>query len=211
MISRHNRLGFSICLGMALLSLGFANACRTGQPDAREELVRSLKGQDVNGYLFATKEEADRVTTTLTNPAIANPVKLDSSNSLVIGYASVKDKKTNATQILKAEIVRIDNGTRLRATDMNANRQVIDELFNPRLCPGQPVFNNLDECFDDFNCKVKPELECEANKSCKTLFFDVDCCLKDGTRLEALVIIKPTRLRCLIAFPFDVDTIRLSR
>src|SRR5437660_8222118 len=122
MISLHNRLASSFCLRMLIASFGLLSSCTANPPpnnppnnppDAREELVRSLKGADVNGYLFATKEEEDRVTTSLTNPALANPVKLDSNNSLVIGYASVKDKKANTTTTLKAEVVKIDNAMRL--------------------------------------------------------------------------------------------------
>ena len=211
MIALHNRPISSLCLVTALLSLSFVFSCKTNPPDAREQLVRSLQGADVNGYLFATKEEEDRVTTSLTNPALANPVKLDSNNSLVIGYASVKDKKANSTTTLKAEVVKIDNALRLHVTDIDGHKLVVDEIFTPRVCPGEPVFGTLSECFDDFNCKVRPELQCEANRTCKSLLFDVDCCLKDGTRIEALMIIRPTARRCLFVFPFDVDTLVLAR
>ena len=212
MIALRNRPMSSLCLAMALLSLSFVFSCKTNPPDAREELVRSLKGADVNGYLFATKEEEDRITTSLTNPALGNPVKLDSNNSLVLGYASVKDKKTNATKTLKAEVVKIDNALKLHVTDIGTNQLVLDEVFVPRACPaGEPVFGTLTECFNDFNCKVRPELQCEANRTCRNLLFGLDCCLKDGTRIEALMIIRPTARRCLFVFPFDVDTLVLAR
>src|SRR2546423_15528414 len=130
MISLRNRLVSSLCLVMALLSLSFVFSCKTNPPpDAREELVRSLKGADVNGYLFATKEEEDRVTTSLTNPALGKPVKLDSNNSLVIGYASVQDKKANSTTTLKAEVVKIDKALRLHVTDIDGHKLVVDEVF----------------------------------------------------------------------------------
>ena len=220
MISLHNRLASSFCLGMLIASFGLVSSCTTNPPpnnppnnppDAREELARSLKGADVNGYLFATKEEDNQITTTLTNPTLRQPIKLDDSKPLVIGYASVKDKKTNAVKILKGEIVKSGGTISIHVTDQVTNGLLVNEIFQPRNCPsGGPLFPDLNACFDDFDCKVRPNLLCEANKDCKTRFFDLACCTPNG-EFHALIIVRPTRLRCLVAFPFDFDTLLLSQ
>jgi hypothetical protein len=207
---------------MLIASFGFVSSCTTNPPpdnppnnppDAREELVRSLKGADVNGYLFATKEESNQITTTLTNGALHQPVKLDSTKPFVIGYASVKDKKTNAVKTIKAEIVKSGSGTSLLVTDLGTNGPLVNQIFEPRSScptPGLPVFPNLDACFDDFECKIRPNLLCEANKDCKIRVIDLACCTPNG-EFHALIIVKPTKLRCLVAFPFDIDTVTLSQ
>lgn len=212
----------SFVLGIALLSLTFSLSCQppspgpntntnantnTSAPNPRDELIRSLKGANVDGYFFRTKEDNNQVITSLINNTLGSPVKLDSSNRLVIGYANVKDKKANTTKTLKAEIVKDGEGYSLRVEDIVAGGLVIDERFAPRLCPGVPVFDTFDQCIDDFNCKVLPELQCEANRTCKTIRTELRCCMRDGTEIHALILIVPTSIRCIVAFPFDIDTI----
>jgi hypothetical protein len=219
-----NRLGPPVCLGMVLLSFAVLPSCNPqpgtpggpkpptgtpspGKPDPREDLVKLLKGASVDGYFFATKEDADQSVATLTNPTLREPVKLDSTNRLVLQYANVKDKKANTTKTLKAEIVRGEGGYKLFVTDVVADRVIAEEAFAPRLCPGVPVFDTLDQCFEDFNCKVLPELQCEANKTCKNIRTELRCCMRDGTEIHALILIVPTSRRCIVAFPFDIDQV----
>jgi hypothetical protein len=213
MISLHNRVASSLCLGVLLLSLGFVSSCQPKSPDAREEFVRSLKGANVDGYLFATKEDDNQVTTSLTNGALRNPVKFDGAGSVVIGYASVKDKKTNATKTFKAEILKAGKNYTLQIADTGAGGATTKLDFpTAKPCdPPQPVFNTGQDCNDDFKCRVFPGLLREANRTCRVQLFDLLCCLKDGSAFEALMIIRPTELRCLIAFPFDIDTVFVSR
>lgn len=220
----HNRLALSVCFGMVLLSFAVLPSCNPqpgtpdgpkpptgtpspGKPDPREDLVKLLKGANVDGYFFATKEDADQSVATLTNPTLREPVKLDSNNRLVLQYANVKDKKANTTKTLKAEIVRGEGGYKLFITDVVADHVIAEEAFAPRLCPGVPVFDNFDECIADFNCKVLPELQCEANKTCKNIRTELRCCMRDGTELHVLILIVPNSRRCIVAFPFDINTV----
>lgn len=212
MISPHNRLVSSFCLVMVLLSLSFIYSCKTTPPDAREELVRSLKGADVTGYLLTMKEDDNQITTSLTNGALRNPVKFDSTNRLVIGYASVKDKKTNATRIFKAEIVKRDDKFTLQTADIGSDAATTTLPFpNPGVCDSEPIFNSSAECQADFDCKERPALLCEANRTCKPQLFHRLCCLKDGNITDAFGFINPTKLTCLVTFPFDIDTVVVSR
>jgi hypothetical protein len=207
MIFLPNRLASSFCLGMVLLFLN-PSSCR----DARDEIRRSLKGADVNGYFLATKEEDSQTIITLTNGAIRAPIKFDSANNLVLGYARVRDKQTKATKTLKAALVKSDNAFRLHVTDIATNEQVVNEIFVPRACPsGGPVFNNLTECTDDFSCKSLPQLQAEANRTCKAQYFHLECCFGDGTAVHVLYFITPTDRKCQTAFPFDIDTLEVIR
>jgi hypothetical protein len=178
--------------------------------DPKAELVRALKGANVDGFYFATKEDDNQLITSLTNGALRSPVKIEDGGTFVLGYANVKDKKANTTKTLAAEIVRSGAAYSLHLKDIVAGGLVLDERFAPRICPGVPVFNTLDECFDDFNCKVRPELLCEANRTCKNIYTEVQCCLRDGTRIHALVIIRPTARRCVAVFPLDVNEVLLN-
>lgn len=210
MTASRNRQAFTVCCALTLISLGGFSSCRPHPPGAREELVRSLKGANVEGFLFATKEEKNRITTSLTNGALEEPISLDGTGSVVLGYASVRDKATNALTTSKAEVVKAD-GLKLRVTDVFTGGVKLDEPFVPRACPaGEPVFNSLNECIGDFNCKLRPELQCEANRTCRMLLFDLACCLTDGTSPHVLFIVKPTSRLCLVAFPFDIDTLAQS-
>jgi hypothetical protein len=213
MIFLHDRVASSVCLGVVLLSTGLVSSCKPDTPDAREEFVRSLKGANVDGYSFARKEDDNQVTTSLTNGALRNPVKFDGTNTVVIGYAGVRDKKTNATKTFKAEILKADKNYTLQIADIGAGGATTKLDFpTPNVCaPPQPVFNTGQDCTDDFRCRVVPGLLREANRTCRVQLFDLLCCLKDGSAFEALMIVRPTELRCLIAFPFDIDTVLVSR
>jgi hypothetical protein len=226
MIFLRNRLTSSFWLGMVLLSLTFTFSCQptngptpnsnynantsTTAADPRAELVRSIKGANVDGFHFASREDDNQVITSLTNGALRSPVKIEDGGTFVLGYANVKDKKANTTKTLEAEIVRSGAAYSLHVKDIATGGLVLDERFAPRICPGVPVFNTLDECFDDFDCKVRPELLCEANRTCKNIYTEVQCCLRDGTRIHALVIIRPTARRCVAVFPLDVNEVLLN-
>lgn len=218
MIFQNNRLVSSICLGIVLLSLTVAYGCKTNPPeianapDPREELVRSLKGANVNGYLFAIKEEANQTTTSLTNGTLRDPIKLDGANSFVLGYASVKDKKANTTKTIKAEIIKTGKTLALHVTDIATHEFLVNQIYEPQTCPsGGPIFNNVNECSDDFDCKIRPNLLCEANRDCKMRTFDLSCCVPGGLEFHLLIVVRPTKLRCLGVFPFDIDTLTVSR
>ena len=226
MICLRNRLTSSFCLGMLLLASTLTFSCQptngptpnsnntantsTTPRDPKAELVSALKGANVDGFHFATKEDDNQLITSLTNGALRSPVKIEDGGTFVLGYANVKDKKANTTKTLAADIVRSGTAYSLHLKDIVAGGLVLDERFAPRICPGVPVFNTLDECFDDFNCKVRPELLCEANRTCKNIYTEVQCCLRDGTRIHALVIIRPTARRCVAVFPLDVNEVLLN-
>jgi len=179
--------------------------------DPRAEFVRSLKGANVDGFFFATKEDANQVITSLLNPTMREPVKIDEANPLVIGYAGITDKKTNTTKTYQAVIVKSDNIFRFHVKDVDlGGGLVVDERVLPRPCPGQTTFPNQEACMDEFNCKIKPELECEANRTCQRIVINFDCCFANGDSLHSIVQILPGDPKCNVAFPLDIGTLVLK-
>ena len=185
-------------------SLVLASSCKpTTGSDPREELVRSLKGANVEGFLFATEEDEEQVISTLTNPIVRDLIGISSGASgVVLRYASVKDKKANTATTYKTEIVRTNTELTLRATNVVTGEAVI-ELRHPAPKPatsgascGPPVFNSTKDCVNDFNCKEGANLLCVANRTCQPQFADIDCCLSNGQIVSIFLMIRPTSFIC---------------
>jgi hypothetical protein len=230
MISLHNRSFSAFCLAIALLSLSLVWSCQPAPPDSgnatpgstpgaktsdpREELVRSLKGANVDGFLFATEEQDNQVVTSLTNSAVRNLITLDKgATNLVLRYTSVKDKKANSTQTTKTEVVKTGNALALQVTDIATGQVVSKDAFPPpgSHVPTGPTFDTLEACIQDFNCTRRGALQCEADRTCKNQFAALTCCLKNGQCFSVHLIIRPTRLRCLVATFPDLEGLVLSQ
>lgn len=217
MISLRNRSNSAWCFAIVLLSLGLAGACKTITP--REQLVRSLKGANIEGYFLATREDDIEEVASLTNSALRNPIQLG-NDSLVLKYTSVKDKKANNTRIYKTEIVRKDAALTLLVTDVASGETVMKKEFPPAKsridaaggdCTKifEKSFNTPAECKRDFDldCRRGSFLLCEANRTCEPVVTELECCFKDGHATAALLIIWPTRRLCFTAFLPDEDLV----
>jgi len=179
-------------------------SCKTTKPDPREDLLRSLKGANVEGYHFATKEDDAQVIASLTNSAVRNLIKLDSgATNLVLRYTSVKDKNTNTSKIYKTEIVKTGTALTLQVTDIATGEVVTRQTF-PAPEPHKktdatgrpPTFDSLEDCIRDFDCTRRGALQCEANRTCEDQFAALTCCLNNGQCISVHLIIRPTRLKC---------------
>jgi hypothetical protein len=205
-MSLNNRSKSSFCLSIVLLALGLVCSCKTTMPDPREDLVRSLKGANVEGYHFATNEDETQVIASLTNSAVRNLIKLDSgATNLVLRYTGVKDKKTNSTRTYRTEIAKTGDTLTLLVTDIASNEVVSKNTF-PALeshsttdTTGRgPTFDSLEDCIKDFDCTRRGALQCEANRTCKDQFGALICCLNNGQCFSVHLIIRPTTLRCIL-------------
>ncbi len=220
MTYRHSRSESASCLAIVLLSLGLVCSCKTKMPDPREQLVRSLKGANVEGYNFATEEGETQAIASLTNSAVRNLIKLDSSaTNLVVRYTSAKDKKVNTTRTYKTEIVKAGTALTLVVTDMATGEVVTRKAF-PAPEPHKatdtagppPTFDSLEDCIRDFNCTRRGALQCEANRTCEDQFAALICCLKNGQCFSVHLIIRPTTLICrLRAVIPDLEGLVLSQ
>jgi hypothetical protein len=202
MISLSNRSPFR--LGMLLLSLGLVSSCKATMTDPREDLVSSLKGANVEGFNFVMSEDEGQVTASLTNKAVQGLVRLDSgSPNLVLRYTSVKDKTTNSKKTYKAEIVKTDGPPALLITDIASGEVLSRKAFPPPErddnnqigCP-PPFFGSLEDCIADFNCRRKPALQAEANRTCENQFAGLTCSISKDQCFSVHMVIVPNSFRC---------------
>jgi hypothetical protein len=206
MFSSHNRSKSPFCLAVVLLSLGLVCSCTTTTPDPREELLRALKGANVEGYYFATEEDETQMVASLTNSAVRNLIILDSGDTnLVLRYTGIKDKKTGTPKTYKTEAIKAGAELTLLVTDI-ATGEVVRRVAFPAPEPHTksdttgppPAFDSLEDCLRDFNCTRRGALQCEANRTCEDQFAALICCLSNGQCYSVHLIIKPTSLRCIL-------------
>jgi hypothetical protein len=206
MISLHNRLKSRFCSTIVLLFLGLVCSCVTMTPDPREELLRSLKGANVEGYYFATKDSDTQVIASLTNNAVRNFIKLDSDNTnVVLRYTSVKDKNLNSTRTYKTEITKTGTALTLLVTDITTSEVVTKQTFPaPELhkkadATGRLLtFDSLEDCIRDFDCAQSGAFQCDANRTCQPQLVALTCCLNNGQCFSVHLIIRPNTRRCLL-------------
>jgi hypothetical protein len=217
MIARRKR---NVLLTLLLLLVA---SCTARQTDPREELRRSLKGSDVNGYVFTFSEDDAGSTAAFTNPGWRNGLALDKANPhAVLRYTRVRDKKRGTTTTYRAEAVPSGQGVAVRVTDLDRNIILSEKAFVPvarfgSVCTEeQQTYPSLDACLADFNCACRAGLQCEANRRCETIFADIECCVigSTGTRQcrHPLMIITPNAPRCeVVGFLPDEGSLVLSR
>ena len=198
----------------AVLLVGLA--CSGGQPraDPRGDLIASLKGAEVGGYRFALQEGEAQTTTSLTNQVVDQPVTLGKGDTdLVLGYTRIEDRKTRTARTFKSEVVKKASSLALLVTDLGTN-QVVDQRPLPiagDACQSLPKFASLAACISQFDCASRPALQCEANRTCRTQFADVTCCLTNGTIFSVDLFINPNTRRCAIIGPIpDVNGLAVS-
>ncbi|HTG93852.1 MAG TPA: hypothetical protein VL866_14770, partial [Pyrinomonadaceae bacterium] len=167
------------------------------QSDPKAELTNALKGADVSQFDFERKEDDTQIVSSFTNRNLKNVVRLEpNTNNIVLKYTSVKDKGRNTTQVSKTELTRSDKTLAIVVTDFNTGAAISKDTFPPPGPHAGPTFDSLEACIDDFNCKHRGELLCEANRTCKDQFAALTCCLKNGQCFSVHLIIRPTRPLC---------------
>jgi hypothetical protein len=191
----------TVLLCIVLFALVLVCSCnRTTKPekaDPKADLAKSLKGANVTGFDFSTREDDATAITSFTNSAVRTLITLDKdANGVVLQYASVTDKKANTTRTYKTEVLRSGTALALQVSDLATNQVVSKDNFPTATPHDEPKFNTLEECLKDFDCKHRGELQCEANRTCKDQFAAVICCLTNGQCFSVHFIIRPTSLRC---------------
>ncbi len=196
--------GFAFLVPAVLLSCGLFGSCKPTPPaepkdDPKAELIGSLEGANVDGYLFAFSEEEGRTTSSLTNPAAKEVVRLDEGDpGVVLRYTRVEDRETGAATAYKSEVVRRDGSLALAVTNL-ATDDTDDTTFPDPGGTCEPVFPSLDACLEAFNCNDRGRFLCEANRTCDPQIVGLTCCVQRGTeitRVSVHLIITPTRRLC---------------
>lgn len=220
MSSLRNRTKFVLSFAVSLVLISMLWACdppKTEAPppptDAKTALINSLKGVNVDGYTFTTESDDNQEIAKLSNPAVKNQIKLArGTNNLVINYASIKDKKANTSRTVKTEVVRSGNDVSIVVTDL-ANGGVLTQDRFPTVNPGGETFPSLDACQADFDCKRRPALQAEANRTCKPQPAAQICCITGQQFCISIhYLIQPTRRICgLIGTIGDIDEVFVER
>ena len=214
MSTRNDRIERAFSLIGVLLSLGLIS-CRTTKPHPKEELMRSLEGANVKGYLFATKEDDRQAVASLTNSVVRNVVTLDSgAASLVLKYTRVEDKEKHSARTYRAEVAAADGSRTLQVTDVATSEVISKEAFpvpEPHGCGGRE-FDSVDACVKDFECTSRGAVQCEANRSCRARVVALKCRLRGGECISLHIIVPPTAFRCELAEVVpDVDGLVLRQ
>jgi hypothetical protein len=202
MIVKHIRTDIAVYVTVALVLLSLVWSCtKTTISDPKGDLLSSLKGQEVEGYLFSLNEDNAQTTSSLTNNALDSPVTLGKGDSsLVLRYTRVQDKKTNAINTYKSEVIKKDTSLTLLVTELGTNKVVEEKPFPAPgpTCQPPGQFDSLTDCINEFNCANKGPLLCEANRTCDPQFAALTCCLKNGQIFSVHLIIRPDRLICTL-------------
>ncbi len=190
----------------AVLLFAMAYACGQPASDPKRDLIASLKGAEVGGYLFAMQEDEARTTASLTNKLVDSPTPLgkDTTN-LILRYARVEDHTTKAARTYKSEILRTASSQTLLVTDLESGKVVEKDQRTLAPAPGSnvcgplKVFDTLAECAAYYECSTRGLLQCEANRTCQAQLGGLTCCLKNGDIVDFLLIESPDTGRCLLA------------
>jgi hypothetical protein len=110
----------------AVCGLVVVTACQfTSTANPRGNLLRTINGANVDGYVFSFDEDATRSTSSLTNPAVNDVVILAAGDNVVpLRYTTVRDRATNTATTYKTEIVRSGSLVSYVVTDLATNREV---------------------------------------------------------------------------------------
>jgi hypothetical protein len=170
--------------------------------DQKLELLRMLKGKSVKRYHFSLQEDGNKEVTSLTNSAVRKPIHLKRVGAdLILSYTQVKDKKKRTTRTFKSEVKTSGSNVAIIVKDLVTNRVISKNSFpspTPHDHPGDTGFETLQQCIQDFRCKHGGELQCEANRTCKTQFAALTCCLNNGNCFSVHLVFHPNSLRCQI-------------
>jgi hypothetical protein len=169
--------------------------------DQKQELLRTLKGKNIKRYHFSLQEDENKVVASLTNSVVRKPIHLKRASDLILSYTQVKDKKKRTTRIFKSEVKTSGSNVTIIVRDLISNRVISKYSFpspTPHDHPGDTGFETLQQCIQDFRCKHGGELQCEANRTCKTQFAALTCCLNNGNCFSVHLVFHPNSLRCQI-------------
>ena len=169
--------------------------------DQKQDLLRTLKGRNVKGYYFSLQEDENKVVASLTNSAVRKPINLNKARrNLILAYNQVKNKKKRTTRTFKSEVRTEGPDVAIIVRDLVTNRVISKYPFPSPTShhPGHTRFKTLQQCIQDFRCKHGGELQCEANRTCKTQFGALICCLTNGNCYSVHLIFPPNSLRCQI-------------
>jgi len=177
----------------ALLAL--ALICTSAVPAfADDELLRALGDAKPADYAFATSDDEEQATASLTYRGLRERVTM-SGTKLILKVARVTDKKSGVARIYRTEILRVKDAVTLRISDVDTGEVILDRLAPPPVHGGGGDF---DECFRNFECNLRGPLQCEADRTCEPQVVAVTCCDDQGNCISVHFIVRPQAVRCAL-------------
>jgi hypothetical protein len=204
----HNRLRFVSCATVLLLSLVAASCSKNTTttmtpPDARAELLASLKDANLDGFVFETRDNDAQEVVSMTNSIVGEAIKMDGDTTLVLRYSMVKDKKANTSTTYRIEATRAGDQLTFQVTDIASGASFMTDTSEFSAPPaatgttcGPPAFKNFDDCL----CSLRAALLFEANRTCKPQTGAATCCINGTALVSVHIIAMPTDFRCLSIF-----------
>jgi|ERR1043165_130461 hypothetical protein len=179
-----------------------AVSCREAAWDPKPELVRAAKGNDLKQYTFASYEDDTKSIASFTNGGVRDGITLKGDGVVILKYETVRDKRTNGITTQRVDLVRSARTLTFVVTDV-ANGRVVDRQsanIPDDIGSGGGRVPLLNECarlptcaeaIRDYNCRLKPVLQCEANRTCHFQLGGYECRKPDGNCISALTIVVP--------------------
>ena len=200
------------------LSLLACRESKIGNP--KQQLLETFKSQNIDpSWNFETTENDSMEIASFKNKSIREQILLLSSSdtSLVLDFVSVKKKGSSTTTIFKSELIKHDSIFYIERSD--AAGKEIDKIMFPVIhkkpttvtAAGPDLFTSVTACLNDFMCKHRGEMQCQANQTCRPAIGDVDCCLTNGQCIDILIVINPTKLLCSILADLNPDILVLQQ
>jgi hypothetical protein len=193
----------ALAIVMSSLFLTVAS-CRQAAQDPKAELVRAAKGNDLKRYTFASYEDDAKSSASYTNGGVRDGITLKSDGTVVLKYETIRDKRTNRITTRRVDLVRTARTLTSVITDVSTGRvldrqsaNIPDDIGGGGGGGGLPPIDicaKLPTCaqaIHDYNCRVKPVLQCEANRTCHFQLGGYECRQPNGTCLSALTIVVP--------------------
>jgi hypothetical protein len=168
----------------------------------REELVTALKGANVDGFMYETRENDAQAIASFTSGAITEPVEMKGDATVVLKYSRVTDKKANTTNVYRTEAIRAGDKLTLQVVDIASGASLVhlenDFGAPPALAAGTtcgpPAFKNFDDCL----CSLRAALQVEANRTCTVQFGAATCCINGTGLFSVHIFATPNSPRCLL-------------
>jgi hypothetical protein len=185
--------------------------------DSKQELLNTFKDEKIEGkFNFETSENDSLTRVAFKNKSVGKELTISAKDTnVVLGYFMEKGKNADKSTPYRSELIKRDTVIYIEITD--AAKNVIDKVTLPapekRLgdsttTPPLGGFNSINDCINDFNCKQRGALQCQANRTCKPAYAAIVCCLTSGQCFSIHFIIMPTRPACWLR-PYDFPDITL--
>jgi hypothetical protein len=181
-------------------------SCGKTPTDPKAELMGALKDANLDGFYFETSGNDEMDVVSMTNGIVEEPIKMDSDATVVLRYATVKDKKANTSTTYKFEAIRAGDQLTIQATDIATGASLMKDVKDfppPPPLTGDtcsPAFNSISDCI----CSQRAALQFEANRTCEPQSGSALCCINGNQLISVHLLVMPTNFRCsLINTNFD--------